>query len=284
MAKTALPGKRKTVFLVPLDDVVLVTDPGHPLYDARVMLPPDDAIVRNMMVHGVKVAIKVRKNGETVEVVDGRRRVVNAREASRRLVEQGGEALLVPVEIERGGDAEMADAMVFLNELRRQDDPIEKARKMQRYLSLGRTEVDLGAVWGIGVVQVKNYLALLDLAPQVQAAIAGGSLGMMEGLRQYGKMTREEQTAHIGDAGSHAAPSGGRGGGRPRRGANGTGTRAPNKAKVREVADALGRNGEQALCAALRWAVGDLGADDLPAKLRKAVSNGRRERTSSTRR
>ena len=64
----------------------------------------EEDVVQGMMEYGVQEAIKVVKNGETLEVVDGRQRTINAREANRRLKERGLPTITVKVFIVRGED------------------------------------------------------------------------------------------------------------------------------------------------------------------------------------
>ncbi|WP_330996353.1 hypothetical protein [Burkholderia gladioli] len=58
------------------DDLTLVVDESHPLYDERVHWPLDEAMVRNIDFQGVLQPIEVSKNPETgaTEVVTGRQR------------------------------------------------------------------------------------------------------------------------------------------------------------------------------------------------------------------
>ena len=89
------------MFHLPPEDLVLILDKDHPLYDERVELPPDESVVLNMMKYGVRVALEVRKDGPEIQVVDGRRRTINARETNRRLVAEGRDPLLVKVVLAR---------------------------------------------------------------------------------------------------------------------------------------------------------------------------------------
>lgn len=90
-------GKGNTLDFDP-DDLTLVTDRSRPLYDERVHLPVSESMVLNIMFQGVLQPIEVSKNPETgdIEVVTGHQRVKAAREANRRLREQGRVLRLVP--------------------------------------------------------------------------------------------------------------------------------------------------------------------------------------------
>jgi len=79
-------GKRD-LFLVPPEKLVVIgldteDEPEHPLYDARVTLPIDQAMVADVAKFGVVQPIRARRNGDKLEVVVGRQRVRLAREAN----------------------------------------------------------------------------------------------------------------------------------------------------------------------------------------------------------
>ncbi len=83
-------GKSNVLFFDP-DKLRLVTDTSHPLYDERVHRPWSEPMVLNIMALGVIEPIIITKDPESgvVMVVDGRGRVINCREANRRLLERG---------------------------------------------------------------------------------------------------------------------------------------------------------------------------------------------------
>jgi hypothetical protein len=101
--KTAIDAKRGNLFLVPPEDITIIgldteDGPEHPLFDERVLLPVDEALARNIAIHGVIEPVVIRKNGDDViEVIDGRQRVRSARLANERLEAEGKEPVLVPV-------------------------------------------------------------------------------------------------------------------------------------------------------------------------------------------
>ncbi|WP_246791999.1 hypothetical protein [Burkholderia perseverans] len=77
-------GECAAVFFDP-DDLVIITDPNHALFDRRALLPFDEPMVLNFISTGrIYQTITVTKDIETGKtlVVDGRRRVINAREAN----------------------------------------------------------------------------------------------------------------------------------------------------------------------------------------------------------
>lgn len=184
-SRDALRAKgKRDVYMFDPDDLVIVEDEASSLYDERVHLPLDEALVVNMMFapdgvpQGVLEPGLGARNTETgkVEMIDGRQRVKAAREANRRLREQGLEPIRMPVLIQRVNKHRAMGMLISANEHRQDDTPIGKAKKAQRYLDLGRDEPEIAALFGISVSSVKNMLSLLDAPAAVRGAIESGKI------------------------------------------------------------------------------------------------------------
>ncbi|HHR1074651.1 TPA: hypothetical protein ACS3AH_003518, partial [Klebsiella aerogenes] len=108
------------------ENLYLVTDKSHPLYDERIHLPINEPMVLNIMDQGVLEPIIVWKDPETGRscVVDGRQRVRHTIEANKRLAKEGKPLLMVPAVTKRGSAVRMAQAMVSANEIRQADTPL----------------------------------------------------------------------------------------------------------------------------------------------------------------
>jgi ParB family chromosome partitioning protein len=206
-------GKSNVLFFDP-DKLTLVTDESHPLYDSRVHLPLDESMVRNIMFHNVRQPIEVSKNPETgdVEVVTGRQRVKNAREANRRLRERGEPILLIPavaVKVAAGQRAlTLSAAMASENAIRQQETPLSRAEKMAKQLALGRSENELGIIFGCTAATVRATLQLLECCSAVQKAVDAGQITVTH-AKQLAKLSPEEQRAKVKeliDAGGDAKP------------------------------------------------------------------------------
>lgn len=101
-------------------------------------------------------------------VIDGRRRLINARAA--KVTE-------VPVLVQRDGDVlDNEFKAVMLNAHRMQDDAMTEAHKAQRLLDLGMEKQRVMDAFGWSSLTFKNRLALLQLAPAVQKLVAAGKL------------------------------------------------------------------------------------------------------------
>lgn len=161
------------------DKLVLVEDPNHPLYDERVHLPIDEEMVQSIMAHGVRSAAEIRKNPKNgdIEVVFGRQRVKNCREANRRLREAGKMALTVPCVPSKGTDeATLFGISVIENEHRRPDTAAGRAEKARRLLDLGKSEDQVAMYFKCSPSTVKNMVAFLDAHPKVKKAAEDGRI------------------------------------------------------------------------------------------------------------
>lgn len=183
------------------EKLTVVTDKNHPLYDERAGMPLDESLVLNVMVHGVQTPIKVRHNGydekgkPIVEVVFGRQRVRAALEANRRLTKEGKEPIRVPATTAREEQHALMGFMISENAIRRDDSPLVRARKLSRYLALGRSEEEAAIVFGVTVATVKNMLKVLELHPTVQRAINDGL--PVNVAKELHALPQEEQPAAL---------------------------------------------------------------------------------------
>jgi ParB family chromosome partitioning protein len=185
-SRDALHSQGKTdVYWFDPDKVVLVTDKASALYDERVHNSFKEELVVNMMYapdgevsQGVLKACIGRRNPETgkVEIVDGRQRTINCREANRRLKKQGLPLLRLPVWIRRGNDSRQMSAMISANEHATVDQPMTRALKAQRYIDRGHDEKEVAALLGISEATVKNLLRLLDAPAVIKNAINDGKI------------------------------------------------------------------------------------------------------------
>lgn len=194
-SKDVYGAKGKTNVLVfDPEDLTIVKDEKSALYDKRGSEDIDEAFVLNVMHHGVLEPVLVRKNTETgkTEVVAGRRRVLAAREANRRLKKRGEQPIQVQGVAQRGSDAKMATMMVIENEIREADSLTGRAEKMQRLKDLGKSEDELAIIFGCSKATVKNTLALLECSAPVRKAIDAGKIPASAGYK-LSKMDPEEQ-------------------------------------------------------------------------------------------
>jgi ParB family chromosome partitioning protein len=192
MAKASLEAKRGNIFYVEPENLTLVTDKSSPLYDERVDMPLNHGLVENMRKHGWFGVLPVRKNGSEIEVEDGRQRVKAALEANKLRIKDGKEEFLIAVQTRRDDESEALGLMIAANEFRVNDSMLVKARKANRYMKLGHSEAEAGVQFGVSAVAIKQWIRLLDAAPEVQKAIDKGEVNAVD-ARKLAELTHEEQ-------------------------------------------------------------------------------------------
>ena len=203
-------GKRDAYMFDP-EDLVLVTDEKSSLYDERVNLPVDEALVLNIMFapdgvpQGVLEPVNAARNTETgkVEVIDGRQRVKAAREANKRLKKKGMEPVWMPAILKRVNAHTSMGMLISSNEHRQDDSPLGKAKKAARYISLGRDESEIATLFGVSIASVKNMLGLLDAPAAVRNAVEAGKISTSDGYK-LSKLEPEEAKAKVAELIEHA--------------------------------------------------------------------------------
>lgn len=274
MGRQALDAPRKQYFLLdPNVDLIIIgldTKDGeeHALYDPRIKLPIDKNLVKNIAAIGVKKPVLVRKNGDLIEVVDGRQRVRAAREANLTLEVEGKEPVRVPCIIERGDDHDLFGILISTNEHVQGDTPLGKAEKLRRYMAMGRSEDEASVMFGVSLSTIRNWLVLLDLTADVKKAVERGELSASAASKLAG-LSAEEQKAKLGELIEEAKASGTR--------VTGTRTRAaaaaasgsdvviaPSKRELKKLLaqdpDVVAEVLSPDFVMAVRWVVGDLPA------------------------
>ena len=177
------------------DVLVLVSDPGQALYDERINLPVNEALVASIQAHGVMQPVLVRRNGTKYEVMDGRQRVKAVIEANKR---GKGVKIRVPVIIRQDEDNEAAGVMIATNELRTADTPVVKARKAKRAIAMGSSPEEIAQAFGISIPALKNLMSVLDCDKAVQAMFDKG-LVPVSGAGRIARLPREEQAKAMED-------------------------------------------------------------------------------------
>jgi len=157
-------------------DLILIENPDDPLYDPRVLLPLDEPMVLSIMFQGVIEPVIIAKQANQPVVVDGRQRVKCAREANRRLREQGKEPVRVTAVVRRGTDADLFGVVISTNENRQDDTPLGRAEKCSRYLAMGRKEGEAAIAFGVTKQTISQWMKLLQCAPAVRKAVERGQL------------------------------------------------------------------------------------------------------------
>lgn len=198
----------------PKDLIVIGVDtkdgPEHELYDERAFLPLDDGMIASIADMGVKQSVTIRKNAATgkPEVVDGRRRVLHAREANKKLKKAGDPLVKVPCILEHGSEERMAEAAIALNEIRYEDPMMIKVAKCQRLLERNGNDYKAAArAFGVTTAAIKNWVKVSELTPKVRKAIDKGEISASAAAQLHG-MEKEVQIAKLDELTAYAAKHG----------------------------------------------------------------------------
>lgn len=206
MSKQAIDGKRMNAFGVDPNDVVVVLDHDHFLYDARAEEPLSEERIANFDAFGVLEPVLVWKDptAGVTGVVAGRKRTLGLRVANARRVARGEEPHLLPVIAVKGDETALTEIMILENEGRDEDSPLNKARKTKKYMDLlesagaerSETKLRAAVVFGVTTKTVEARLKLLELKPEVQQAVEKRKIGFWAATELHG-LGEEEQQAGL---------------------------------------------------------------------------------------
>lgn len=179
-----------SVFRIFPEDLVLEINESGILYDVRATEAPDEAFVKNIMKHGIIQPVTVKKIDGRPVVVAGRRRVLAAREANRRIMEQGGEpCVIVPCDDAANAktDEDLYGIFIAENAIRRDDSPISRAEKTKHLLTLSQGNIDQVAItMGCSPQTIRNWMKLLELSVPVKNAVDTGKLSVSAAMELHG--------------------------------------------------------------------------------------------------
>jgi ParB family chromosome partitioning protein len=201
MGKAPFGAKRSDVLWLDPEELVLVTDRNSPFFDKRVLWDTNDELVQNMLYkkQGVLEPIIIAKEANRPIVIDGRQRVKAARKANERLKKQGGIPILVPCILKRGDDEDLFDMSISTNELRTQDSPIDKARKLKIILNSGKSYADAAKIFGVSVTTIYNWEKLIGINEEVKKAVKDGKISSTKAA-ELSNLPRTEQAKNIAAA------------------------------------------------------------------------------------
>lgn len=194
---------RKDISVADPDLLVIVDTPGHPLYQpARNQKPLDEAMIRSIMQDGVLSPIKVVRGPQvkgqwTLEVVYGRQRVRNAREANRRLVLEGRPPVMIEIVIIDASPEQLRRMMEVENTHRTDYTPYELATTASESLNRGISEESVCYTSFKGdKASMRRHLALLRCHPDVQRALIEGAINF-KAIDSLVKLSLDEQAAEV---------------------------------------------------------------------------------------
>jgi ParB family chromosome partitioning protein len=172
------------------EELTIVTDKLHPLYDERVELPIDQRLVESIGTTGILHPVTIARDGLFLVVVDGRQRVRAAIEASKITHRE----IKIPTILQHGSDADLFEITVASNELRTADNEIVRAQKIKRLMSLTGADAKRVAIaFGLSLSHVRNLVAILDAAPEVQEKVIQKAISLSSAVNISKNTERREQ-------------------------------------------------------------------------------------------
>jgi hypothetical protein len=299
MSKQALEGSRLNAFHMDPDKLTIIgidtnDGPEHRLYDKTLRHEIDENFIESLKLYGNITPIEVEKDGDQVLVIDGRRRVLHVRELNRRLREAGVVELqrvkvMAPKRVE---EYEALGALIAANAHRMQDSPMENARKLVRFLNLGRSEQEAAVTFNVTLTTVKIWLKLVDLDKSVQAAVDDGTIAATTAAQVFAPMPRAKQKEKLSElltttATASPAPATPNGQdntaapvAKPKRIsasaakknlAGSSASKAPGRQLIRRIAEEGSLILDKEVLAVLKWVVGEGG---VPESLKDLVNDG----------
>jgi ParB family chromosome partitioning protein len=195
---------RRDLFLYLPEQLTIVTDKEHPLYDERVNLALNEHLVKNIMIWGPREPVEARKNGVTkagvpiIEVIDGRQRTRATAEANKRLIAQGDEPWQLKVILSNDvkDDGDLLGLQILHNELREDDPPSTKAQKCMRLLEKGKKIAEAANIFGVTEQTIHFWKNLMLCSSKVLKAVDSGELPAVVAVK-LAKLPREDQDVQL---------------------------------------------------------------------------------------
>ncbi len=163
-------------------------------YQPRKRIDDDElaALTGSVKTHGVLQPLVVRPVKDGYQLIAGERRLRAARAAG--LTD-------VPVHVVNFDDQQVFEAALVENIQRSDLNPVEKAQGFKEYMDkYGVTQDQLAARLSQDRTTISNLLSLLNLPPEVQAAVRDGQLTMGHAKVLKGVFIPEQQVAFAKEA------------------------------------------------------------------------------------
>ena len=154
----------------------------------------EDAWLEDLRANGVRQPVDAYRDGNSVVLLEGRRRVRAARVIWDEQTAAGvpeSERVTVRVNVRKGSPVELFGFNVG-SENRKSRSPMQRAALMLQAQKFGSDDKQIATMFSVSTQTVKNMLSLYDLAPDVQRAVDKGELPIREAIK-LADMPRAEQ-------------------------------------------------------------------------------------------
>ena len=173
--------------------IVIITDPGHKLFDRRTLQPPSEALIESIAKDGMRQAIEIRKIGDEYQVVFGRKRVQAAREAAKRYPDK---KILIKAMPATMTDAEALKDATIENSLRVDDSASVKGFNAARLIEAGYDDQELERMFGVSIGTINGWVDFHENATdEVKAALDEGKLTYTDAKKISRKPSEKQSDA-----------------------------------------------------------------------------------------
>lgn len=202
--RSAFEAPRADVFMLLPEQVTIVKDKAHYLYDPRVEAPLTKEFIADIEQRGVIQPIRVVREGgpgSTAFVVMGRRRVAAVAHINEKRRKEGAsdeELLRIPTMVMRGTEDDLFAASIAENVHRRGDKPSELAAKAARLLNMNGATDKVAVCLAMSVAQARRLIKFSEMAVEVQRAVDARQIGL-EAALQLADLSKEDQRKALTD-------------------------------------------------------------------------------------
>lgn len=171
----------------------------NPVLEADVKFTYENGVIQNVL---------ARRDGDKIVIVAGRGRTRQLREANKRRIADGLAPWFLPVRIVKGDARKMLVLKYGENSHRREQSPFVRAQQAYE-LSQQFPEDQAATIMGLGLVQFRSILKLLDLGPAVKKAVMTGELKQTAAI-ELASLSEADQAEKLTAILATAAASGGK--------------------------------------------------------------------------
>jgi len=196
MGRQAFDAPRSNLFHPLPEELTIIDDPNHWLYDPRVETTPSEFFIKDIEERGIVQPVLVTKEDDKYLVVAGRKRVVSALIINKKRKKKGEEPIRVPSVIRKGSKADLYEVSVAENVHRKDDTIYETVVKATRLMNLTGDPKRTGLALAKTPAQVQQILKINDLHEDVQKALFENKIGFVAAL-QFHDVSFDEQQAAI---------------------------------------------------------------------------------------
>lgn len=156
--------------------------PMMDLLDQRIFGELDDNMVRDIDDKGVLLTVVCRRQSFGLEVIDGRRRVIHAREVNKNRAKLGQEPIKVPVRVEQADDFKALELQLSLNTNRKEESQVTLALKVARFIDMmpkeeGNAIRRAALAANVSEAQVRNLCRFAKMDSSIHELVESGKLG-----------------------------------------------------------------------------------------------------------